>query len=142
MQWFRRIVAVLVSMLVAGLLIAGLEGLGKVFFPPPQGLNWQDAEQIELYMQGMPVTTLLFVLAGWLLGTYCGGLVASLIGRGHVIFYCCLIGGLVLLCAASTLFLLPHPWWFVALALLGIPLATWLAIRRMQRFFAREVPPD
>ena len=141
MEWGRRIIASLLGMLLAGLLITGVEELGKIFYPPPQGLNWQDAQQIEIYMQGMPAGLLWFVLAGWLLGAYCGGLLASVVGRGHTVFYCCLVGGLVLLGAVSNLLMLPHPRWFVALSLLGIPLVTWLAIRRMQRFFAREVPP-
>ena len=125
---FRKVGGVVLGMVTAMVVIMGIESLGHMVFPPPEGLNAQDSEQIIAYLEVIPPGALLFVIAAWCIGAFLGGLVAARIcGRPYL--YAGIICGVILLGTILNLVTLPHPLWFSITAVILIPLMAWPAAK-------------
>jgi hypothetical protein len=86
-----------------------------------------DPEAVRRLMAQIPVGALLGVIAAWAAGTVAGGWLAGRVSRRAVAAY--VVGGLVLATSVAMMFMIPHPNWFRATAVVGLVLATYLAAR-------------
>lgn len=113
-------------MLRAGLgLIAGavaaflcvmvLETAGHMAFPPPEGLDISDPEQLATLMDEIPLGAKIAVLAAWAIATFVGGVVAAKVARRGV-WPAWAIAGFMLLMIAINLAMIPHPAWMIVAA--------------------------
>jgi hypothetical protein len=125
----RSVVAVIVGALVAFILVAAIEALGWVFYPPPPGLDYNNPGQLRIYMQSLPLGAFLFVLAAWLIATFVGAWVACFIARTRPLLFAGIIGALILAGTIANLLRISHPTWFSITAVVAIPLAAFLASR-------------
>lgn len=139
---FRTTLALVAGLVITFLTISVSEQLSHLLFRPPVDLDWQDSSAVAAYLKQLPVSALLLVLVGWLVGIAAGLSVATLIAGRSRGRFALAIGGLVWLAALSNFYLLPHPLWMVVLSLCSIPLLSyglwWLlrrqiAFKRMQR---------
>ncbi|MBC7989872.1 MAG: hypothetical protein H7Y19_09855, partial [Luteimonas sp.] len=118
----RYSLAAIAGVLVAFAVIAALEALGQVLFPTRGRVDLGDPAAVVTYVQGMSIGAILFVLAGWLLATFAGSLIAGFVAgkyRGRV---AATVGFVVLAATVANFIAIPHPIWFTALAVLTIPL--------------------
>jgi hypothetical protein len=125
----RSVVGVVVGAVAALLLVAGIETIGHLVYPPPAGLDYSDAEELRQYVGAMPVGAFLFVLAAWLIATLAGALVACFIARKRPPLIAGIIAALMLIATARNLVAIPHPFWFSLTALIGILIMAFLAGR-------------
>jgi pimeloyl-ACP methyl ester carboxylesterase len=125
----RRVLAVFAGLGVSIGVILGIEGVSSAIHRPPPGLDWTDVDQIRAFVGGLPLSAFLMVLAAWVLGTFAGASVALRVARERPALYACVIGCAVGAGAVLNLMRLPHPAWMPFGALIGIPLATWAAVR-------------
>lgn len=125
----RKFIAVLLGIIVAFSLVALIESIGHRVYPPPPGYDLSDAAQLAEYMQLIPLGALFFVLAAWTVAALGGGLIACRIAGEKPLVYASIIGALVLIAAAATMAVIPHPTWFSISAIVLIAAATLLAGR-------------
>jgi hypothetical protein len=92
------------------LLLAGVENVGVLLYPPPKGIDVHDVKAMQKMMASMPIGAFLFVLAGFLIATTAGCYLAARVSkmRGPAIF----VGALFLVGGIANLLMVPHPIWF------------------------------
>jgi putative effector of murein hydrolase LrgA (UPF0299 family) len=127
MNILRRIGAVIVGVIVAFLIVAGVEGIAHKIYPPPPGTNMQDMTQVKAFVATLPLSVLLIVLAGWLLATFVATWLAARIAGTPIPGY---VVGAVLLCAGiANAFIIPQPVWFSIASFVIYIGATWVGAR-------------
>jgi hypothetical protein len=123
----RKIAAVLLGVITAFALVAVIQKLGHLVYPPPADLSLDDPERWKAYVAGLPPGPFFFVLAAWALGTLGGGLVAARIARQKPLFYALIVGAVVMIASIAQLVAIPHPLWFTIAAFILIPAAAYVA---------------
>ncbi|MDJ0794874.1 MAG: hypothetical protein QNI98_11595 [Woeseiaceae bacterium] len=116
----RNIVAGVVGVIVAFVLVLVVEMIGHTVYPPPQGLDFTDAQAMGHYVATLPIGALLFVAGAWFVGATAGTCAACAIGTARPMNFALVIGGLVFIGASFNLLMFPHPLWFSVLGLVGI----------------------
>jgi hypothetical protein len=108
----RKIGGVLLGLVVAFLLVQLSESLVHQFYPPPPGTNMHDFNEVKKFVATLPVTALLLVLSGHLMGTLAGTFTAARVGRSVVPGY--VLGAFLLAAGIANAFIIPQPVWFSA----------------------------
>lgn len=127
----RTILSVLAGLVVAWLVMSLCEFGSLALHRPPPGLDLRNPEALALHIASAPLSAMLLVLAGWVLGAFLGGWVAARIAR-HRRAAPLVIGALVVLGVIANNMLIPHPLWMtIAGVALPIP-AAWFAARLMR----------
>ncbi|MDJ0749077.1 MAG: hypothetical protein QNJ11_06315 [Woeseiaceae bacterium] len=116
----RNIAAAVVGIVVAFALVWVVEKTGHAVYPPPENLNFADAEAMQDYVATLPLGALLFVAAAWFAGAAAGTCAACAIGTARPMYLAVVVGGLVFVAASINLLMIPHPIWFSVLGLAGI----------------------
>jgi hypothetical protein len=139
MRFFRgSVIPVWVGMVVAGLAITVIEFLGSKVYPPPLGMNPEDPASVRAAMALMPPGALLFVLLGWIVGTFAGAWVTARMAYRSPITHGLVLGALFLAGGIVNMLLLPHPVWFWILGVMVFLPAAYLGAR----LGASAVPKD
>ncbi len=121
----RRVLAIISGWMLGMILIGLLEGLGDLLFPPPVHVDRTDMEQVENYLKGAPIISLLWIILAWGIGAFVGGAVATLIAKTTRRTPAYIIGGVLMLSGIFKLIMLSHPLWFCLGLLVFIPGALW-----------------
>jgi hypothetical protein len=108
----RFVIAAAVGVAIAALVVAGVEAVGHVVYPTPPGLDASNVAQLREYMQTLPLGALFFVLGGWVLATFSGGVVAAMIAATRPYFFSGIVGLFILAGMVANMMLIPHPFWF------------------------------
>ena len=132
----RKIVAVVLSAVVAVVLIVAIEALGHSVYPIPANLDITNSDAMQEYVMSAPVGALLSVLAAWLVATLVGGLLACFVAREAPLANSAIVGGLVLLSTIINLVSIPHPPWFSATSIVAIIGTIFVTSRRGSAFEA------
>ena len=106
----RRIGGVIAGLITAWLVVSIAEAAAHKIYPPPRGLDMTDFNQVKQFVASLPVSALLIVLAGWLVGTFLGTWLAARISQNRVPAY--IVGGLLLAAGIANAVLIPQPIWF------------------------------
>ena len=124
----RDVGAAIAGIVTAFALILGIEHVGHMIYPPPEGLDFSDAEAMQPYVASLPAPALLFPMFAWFIATFVGTLVASVLGTARPIIFAVVVGTLILAGTITNLIWIPHPLWFSVIAILGIIASAWLAV--------------
>ena len=119
----KKILSVIAGVIAGTIVIYLVETICSKVFPPPPGVDiMKDMEALKEYINNAPLSAMLIVLLGYVLGSLVAGVVSSRISGG---MRQPLIAGVVLMAAGiMNLFQLPHPLWFAIASLLTyIPFA-------------------
>src|ERR1700685_532741 len=129
---WKHILAVVAGFVVANVVIAGMELVGNSVFPLPRGLDMKDSHALAAYVAAMPPGAVALLLLGYALGSFAGGVVATVISGRTTLRPGLVVGALVTAAGALNLVQIPHPLW-LALASLAtyLPFA-WLGSRALQ----------
>ena len=125
----RKFLGGIVGFVAAFSVIALVQSVGHMIYPTPDDLDPSDAEAFAEYIAALPFGAFLPVLASYLLGTAAGVFAGAWIAGGSGMGFAIAIGGLVLVLTIVNLFMIPHPIWFSAVAVIGIPAAAYVAGR-------------
>lgn len=106
-----------------------VESVGHIVYPPPEGTDLSDPEQLRTIMESVPTGALLFVLGAWAIGSYLGGMVATILARAAQ-WPGVAVGGLMLLGGIYTMIIIPHPWWMAAAGVIVLFVPAWIAARQ------------
>ena len=127
----RTILAVILGVIAMSICVGAVEWIGHQLYPLPAGLDFKNPETLKGFIAQLPVAALLFVLAGWTLGSLVGGYIAARISRLHKRGAALSIGIAMILLVIMNMLMIPHPLWISVLdvtlpmpfALLGRKLA-------------------
>ena len=126
----RTIGAVAGGIAVALLVIMLVEAIGNTLYPPPAGLDLQDADAVSR----MPFRTLIFPVIAWFLGALAGGILAVWFSRlGWTAWP---VAAVVLVGTVAQFALMAHPLWMMIAGLVAPVIAALLA----QRLAPRRTP--
>jgi hypothetical protein len=118
----RRIYGVLAALAVAWTIVFLITTLSDQMIPLPPGVNPLDPEDLKRALEAgeIPISGMLLLLCGWLLGAYAGGIISHRIAgkRGAVLVFTVLFTTLIVV----NLMALPHPAWMWIGGCLGVPL--------------------
>ncbi|MEW4489677.1 hypothetical protein AB1L42_16465 [Thalassoglobus sp. JC818] len=125
----RKIVGVLGGLIVGFAWNMALVILSSYLFPPPAGVDLNDAEAFAAYVETLPMTAFLIVLVAHAGGAFVGGYICEMIvGQNWLAGPIC-IGTLTLLGGVTNLMMISHPVWFaIADLILYLPAAIFGAI--------------
>tara|TARA_R110002049_G_scaffold196523_12_gene365679 strand:+ start:1302 stop:1718 length:417 start_codon:yes stop_codon:yes gene_type:complete len=123
----RKAAGAVAGIVSAVLTVMATQWLSHSLYPPPAGLDRSDSEAVATHIANAPVLALLLVVAGYIIASFDGTLVAAIVGRAKPVAYALLIGLLMLVATTSNIIMIPHPHWFSASAIIGIIAAAWLA---------------
>jgi hypothetical protein len=107
----RSILAVLSGLVVAAILIGGIEAVSSKVYPPPAGLDVNTRAALADYVKTMPTGAFLFVLAAWAFGSFAGAWVAARIAGRQPLVHGGVLGGILLCAGIANMLRLPHPAW-------------------------------
>ena len=83
---FRTLAGIALGVIVASAVVYGVDTIGQGMYPPPAGLDYDDADALRHFVNGQPLGAKAFVVAAFLAGAFLGGLAAGwVIGPGHPI---------------------------------------------------------
>lgn len=122
----RNIAAGVAGIVIAMVLVWLVEMAGHAVYPPPEGLDFADADAMRAYIETVPLGALLFVAAAWFVGTVCGTCAACAIGTARPLIFAGVVGGLMLAATITNLVMIPHPLWFAILGVGGVIVGAWL----------------
>lgn len=125
----RTVLATIAGILIGGIIIAVVEMIGHMIYPPPSGVDMKDPEQVKAIMGTIPFGAKFAVLIAWFLGILGGGIAGVLISQRKALP--ATIVALVLLAGAiATMFMIPHPVWMIVGAFIATALG-WFGATRL-----------
>ena len=119
----RTIGAVAGGIAVALLVIMLVEAIGNSLYPPPAGIDLQDADAVSR----IPFRTLIFPVIAWFLGALAGGIVAVWVSRLR--WSAWPVAAAVLVGTVAQFALMAHPLWMIIAGLIAPIIAALLAQR-------------
>ncbi|MEO6446223.1 MAG: hypothetical protein ABIZ91_10070 [Gemmatimonadaceae bacterium] len=126
---FRSIVAVSAGMFVGGIAIFGVEALAHLLVPPPPGLDVTNPENVRNVMSTMPAAHFLPILLGYLIGPTVGAALTARMARSRPLLHASVMAGIFIMGALKNFMEIPHPIWFIVLALLAFMAAPFLGTK-------------
>ncbi|WP_146171773.1 hypothetical protein [Flavobacterium magnum] len=126
-----RILAVLSGVVAGAVLFSLSHTLTGYFYPFPDNVSADDPEAMRIYMESIPAMAAVLLLAGYAVGAFFGGLVASAISKRA---RQAVIVGIVLTVAnIANVVTIPHPLWLsVVSTIVFLPFA-WLGGKAAKR---------
>lgn len=131
----RSLLAIVAGLVVAMIVIAGVEAVGHAVFPPPAELDLTRAEDQERLMELLPLEAKLAVVFAWLLGSLAGAVAAIAIARRVLPAW--IVGVAIAGLGLWTTQMFPHPDWMLACAVV-LPL---VAVVLAKRVMIGRLPP-
>jgi MFS family permease len=129
----KRILSVVAGAAAAMIIITAFETGSAYIQPMPAHINPADKEAIAQLMNQMPLTYFLWLLLGYVVAAFAGGLVAALVSGRHEPRASMIVGIILTIGGVWNLMEIPHPIWFmIASTLCYIPLA-WLGFRAVRK---------
>ncbi len=124
----RAVFATIGGVIIGVVIVFIAEMIGHMIFPPPEGIDLKDPEQLKSIMSEIPLGAKIAVLVAWGLGTFGGGL-AGVLMSGRKAWPAGIVALVMLAGAGVTLFSIPHPMWMIVATLIVTGLAWLLATR-------------
>lgn len=120
----KKVLAVIAGVIAGGIVVYLIEFIGHTVYPLPADVDPTDMEQLAAYMPNMPLGALLFVVLGWIAGSFAGGFAARKVDKGPGNLHVLIVGGIFTIFGIVNFIYIPHPIWMIVLGLvIPIPLA-------------------
>jgi hypothetical protein len=118
----RSILAIVIGIVLANVVIFGVEMVDWVMYPPPPGFDFHDTAAVRELMTTLPAGAFAVVALAYLLGAVAGAWVAVRITRRSPAACAAVVGGVLLALTVVNLVTIPHPAWFWPVSLAASPL--------------------
>lgn len=121
MRILRYLAAVLAGVIAGCLAVAAFQIVSVLAFPMPKTVAMDDRQQMTEWLNSLPVTAMLLVLAGWSAAAFVGPLIGRLAAANRSVWPGVAAGGILLGFTILSLISIPHPWWLVVCGVLVYP---------------------
>jgi hypothetical protein len=125
----RSVFAVFAALVLALLLVIGVELLSSVVHPLSEGLDPADPGVICEHVANYPPLVLFAGGLLWVLTTFLSAWLATRLGAARHAAHGIVVGSILLALAVMNMSMLPYPVWFWALELVGFPAGCYLGVR-------------
>lgn len=113
------VIAVIVGTLLGAIANMGILNLGQNFFPFPESLDFNNTDDVSLYLKTAPMGAFIFAwLAHWGQAFF-GGIIAALIAPKNKLVCALIVGLLTLAGGAYMISKIASPIWFSIIDILG-----------------------
>ncbi|TDI72424.1 MAG: hypothetical protein E2O85_00525 [Bacteroidetes bacterium] len=109
----RRVLGVIAGLVTGFILVSLLEMLGHLIFPPPDGIEMMNREEIARVMDEIPLGGLISVAIAWFFGTLGAAFVATRVGQDSTMTSAYIIGGIEIGFGIFNFVVIPHPLWLI-----------------------------
>lgn len=113
----KNILFIVLGIFVAVLLVSALEFVAGQIFPHPEGMDYNNPEEVKKMMMSMPAGAFIFMALSWGIATFAGGFIAGLRSESFPLRNALIVGGIILILTLINLISLPHSLWFSVLSL-------------------------
>ena len=104
-----------------------VETAGHSIWPPPPGTDISDPAQLATLLDRIPLAAKLAVVTGWFLGALAGAWAAHAVSRWAPASWIVVAIGIAF--GVMTLFMIPHPLWMQAAAIVAPLIGGWAGLR-------------
>jgi hypothetical protein len=125
----KRILAVLAGVITSFILIALVQYLSSLFYPPPPGFDYKNKEAMLELIRSMPAGAWMFLILSYVTGSFGGGFVGARVADSHKIRVSLIVGVIAMAAGIMNLFQFEHPVWFAILSMLIYVPFAWLGGR-------------
>ena len=120
---WKWILGTLAGLATAVISIALIQQVSTLLYPMPPDLDFEDRAALKAWIDELPLSALLLVIASYATGAFAGGYVSARITQDQA-WPPLIVGAALLLAGFANLAMIPHPFWFAAAStLIYIPLA-------------------
>jgi hypothetical protein len=129
----RNLAAVIAGFAVGAGVIAGVQYLSMLIFPPPPGLDPSKPEDVVKMMGQIPLAALWMVEASYIAGSLAAGFVTAKIAATRQTYLAIVLGVVYTGLNLVNLVQIPHPLWMALLTTVTFLPLTWLGARLAAR---------
>jgi hypothetical protein len=126
--WHRSVLATFAGVIVGIIVVVIVETLGHTIFPPPDGVNLRNSEELAAIMDTIPMEAKVAVLIAWFCGVFAGGVTALKMSRGDA-WPAWAVAAALYTGSLITMFQIPHPIWMIAGSMIVTIAGVWAAIK-------------
>jgi len=112
LRLIQGVTAVLAGLLLAFAGVIGVEYVGPLLYPFPEGMDLNDGAAMKQHVARYPTGVLLVCACGWWLTVVGSCWLATRLGSARHASHGIVVGTILLLFAILNMFLLPYPAWF------------------------------
>ena len=123
----RTILGIVAGVVVAFVVLMGLEMAGHAAMPPPAGLDPADPEDLKQMVASASTAAKAWVVFAWFAAVVAGGWVARRLSRASWAGW--VIAGLIVVGGIANIMMIPHPLWMQIAAVVAPLLGGWLVTR-------------
>ena len=123
----RTILGIVAGVVVAFVVLMGLEMAGHAAMPPPAGLDPADPEDLKQMVASASTAAKAWVVFAWFAAVVAGGWVAGRLSRASWAGW--VIAGLIVVGGIANIMMIPHPLWMQIAAVVAPLLGGWLVTR-------------
>lgn len=107
----KNILAVIAGVIAAVIVIFIVEAISNMLFPPASKIDMENPEEVRKMIENAPAGALIVVIIGWAIGSFAGGLVATIISNKNKSTYALIVGTLLMISGIINLMMFTHPIW-------------------------------
>jgi hypothetical protein len=141
MERVRIVLGMICGLTVGFSLMALLEMLGHIVYPPPSDIDFQNLEMAKEVIRGPSTGELIFLIFSYAVTSFVAGFITRLISKDSAAWPVFGVTGALLGVASSTILHHGHPTWFVVIGLfIFIPsagLGSELMMNLRKKFFKK-----
>ena len=123
----RTILGILAGVVLAFVVLMGLEMAGHAAMPPPAGLDPADPEDLKQMVASASMAAKVWVVFAWFAAVVVGGWAARRLSRKAWAGW--VIAGLIVLGGVANIMMIPHPLWMQIAAVAAPLLGGWIVTR-------------
>ena len=123
----RTILGIFAGVVLAFVVLMGLEMAGHAVMPPPPGLDPADPEDLKQMVASASMAAKVWVVFAWFAAVVAGGWVARRLSRKAWAGW--VIAGLIVLGGVANIMMIPHPLWMQIAAVAAPLLGGWIVTR-------------
>ena len=123
----RTILGIVAGVVLAFVVLMGLEMAGHAAMPPPAGLDPADPEDLKQMVASASTAAKAWVVFAWFAAAVAGGWVARRLSRASWAGW--VIAGLIVVGGIANIMMIPHPLWMQIAAVVAPLLGGWLVTR-------------
>jgi len=123
----RIVLGIVAGVVLAFVLLMGLEMAGHAAMPPPAGLDPTNPDDLRQMVAAAPLAAKVWVVFGWFAAAVAGGWLARRITRAAWAGW--VIAGLIAVGGLANIAMIPHPLWMQIAAVAAPLLAGWVVTR-------------
>jgi len=123
----RTVLGIVAGVVLAFVVLMGLEMAGHAAMPPPAGLDPTNPEDLKRMVASSPMAAKAWVVFAWFAATVAGGWLARRLSRTGWAGWA--IAGLIAAGGVANILMIPHPLWMQIAAVAAPLLGGWVVTR-------------